>query len=134
MDKTGRNDPCPCGSGRKYKKCCLARDGGRSPATSIEQVYAEVAELDALSNRVLDLIHERRFDEAEMVCRRLSAEYPDQVDGLDRLAATYDAQGRKSEAAAYYRKAVDFMRCHDGFDQEAIDCALNRAKELEAEQ
>jgi uncharacterized protein len=21
--KAGRNDPCPCGSGRKYKKCCL---------------------------------------------------------------------------------------------------------------
>lgn len=24
--KIGRNDPCPCGSGRKYKKCCLAKD------------------------------------------------------------------------------------------------------------
>jgi hypothetical protein len=23
--KAGRNDPCPCGSGRKYKKCCLYR-------------------------------------------------------------------------------------------------------------
>jgi tetratricopeptide (TPR) repeat protein len=23
--KVGRNDPCPCGSGKKYKKCCLAR-------------------------------------------------------------------------------------------------------------
>ena len=23
--RTGRNDPCPCGSGKKYKKCCLAR-------------------------------------------------------------------------------------------------------------
>lgn len=23
--KTGRNDPCPCGSGRKYKKCCLGK-------------------------------------------------------------------------------------------------------------
>jgi hypothetical protein len=22
--KTGRNDPCPCGSGRKFKKCCGA--------------------------------------------------------------------------------------------------------------
>jgi uncharacterized protein YecA (UPF0149 family) len=22
-NKVGRNDPCPCGSGRKYKKCCL---------------------------------------------------------------------------------------------------------------
>jgi preprotein translocase subunit SecA len=20
--KVGRNDPCPCGSGKKYKKCC----------------------------------------------------------------------------------------------------------------
>jgi SWIM/SEC-C metal-binding protein len=20
--KTGRNDPCPCGSGKKYKRCC----------------------------------------------------------------------------------------------------------------
>src|SRR5579859_4270141 len=24
--KAGRNDPCPCGSGKKYKKCCLAND------------------------------------------------------------------------------------------------------------
>ena len=23
--RIGRNDPCPCGSGRKYKKCCLGR-------------------------------------------------------------------------------------------------------------
>jgi SEC-C motif-containing protein len=23
--KTGRNDPCPCGSGKKYKHCCLAK-------------------------------------------------------------------------------------------------------------
>jgi|GEM_PF-1493933 len=22
----GRNDPCPCGSGRKYKRCCLEKD------------------------------------------------------------------------------------------------------------
>ena len=28
---TGRNDPCPCGSGKKFKKCCLRKqgDGGR---------------------------------------------------------------------------------------------------------
>ena len=24
--KVGRNDPCPCGSGKKYKKCCLEKD------------------------------------------------------------------------------------------------------------
>lgn len=26
MAKVGRNDLCPCGSGKKYKKCCEAKD------------------------------------------------------------------------------------------------------------
>ncbi len=25
-EKIGRNDPCPCGSGKKYKRCCLGKD------------------------------------------------------------------------------------------------------------
>jgi len=25
--KPGRNDPCPCGSGKKYKKCCYPKFG-----------------------------------------------------------------------------------------------------------
>jgi hypothetical protein len=28
--KIGRNDPCPCGSGKKYKKCCIALDEAAS--------------------------------------------------------------------------------------------------------
>ncbi len=28
--KIGRNDPCICGSGRKYKKCCMGNDGASS--------------------------------------------------------------------------------------------------------
>jgi len=36
--KVGRNEPCPCGSGRKYKKCCYkeeetAAGGGQSVTT-----------------------------------------------------------------------------------------------------
>ena len=26
MAQTGRNEPCPCGSGKKYKKCCLEQE------------------------------------------------------------------------------------------------------------
>jgi hemin uptake protein HemP len=29
-----RNAPCPCGSGRKYKRCCASRDGSRAPGDS----------------------------------------------------------------------------------------------------
>ncbi len=30
----GRNDPCPCGSGRKYKHCCLEKDEAKARAAS----------------------------------------------------------------------------------------------------
>ena len=35
--KVGRNDACPCGSGKKYKKCCLAKDqeASTSRATAV---------------------------------------------------------------------------------------------------
>lgn len=29
--KAGRNDPCPCGSGKKYKRCCLGKEDGAQP-------------------------------------------------------------------------------------------------------
>jgi SWIM/SEC-C metal-binding protein len=28
--KTGRNDPCPCGSGKKFKKCCVDQPAQQS--------------------------------------------------------------------------------------------------------
>ena len=34
--KIGRNDPCPCGSGKKYKKCCLNK-----PKTPVELIETE---------------------------------------------------------------------------------------------
>lgn len=38
MMRVGRNDPCPCGSGKKYKKCCLDKD---IPATTIPKEVME---------------------------------------------------------------------------------------------
>lgn len=32
--KVGRNDPCPCGSGKKYKQCCEPRLGQRRKFTA----------------------------------------------------------------------------------------------------
>jgi hypothetical protein len=36
MQKAGRNDPCPCGSGKKYKKCCELKVTHRFTAHKIE--------------------------------------------------------------------------------------------------
>jgi methionyl aminopeptidase len=35
--KVGRNNPCPCGSGLKYKKCCLRKD--KAMQTDIKELY-----------------------------------------------------------------------------------------------
>ncbi len=43
--KTGRNDPCPCGSGRKYKECCLSKD--EAAARSAREAAAEAAAAEA---------------------------------------------------------------------------------------
>lgn len=33
--KIGRNEPCPCGSGKKYKKCCYLKDGATAQVGNI---------------------------------------------------------------------------------------------------
>lgn len=38
----GRNDPCPCGSGKKYKKCCLRKEETGVPESEAPKVLAEL--------------------------------------------------------------------------------------------
>ena len=42
--KIGRNDPCPCGSGKKYKKCCLPKNEVLLQGAVFSDVNAEFAD------------------------------------------------------------------------------------------
>ena len=42
-DKIGRNDPCPCGSGKKYKNCCLKE--GKNYNSTRELTAQEMAQI-----------------------------------------------------------------------------------------
>ena len=37
MAKIGRNEPCPCGSGKKYKKCCLEKEKAKAFLTPVQK-------------------------------------------------------------------------------------------------
>jgi tetratricopeptide (TPR) repeat protein len=129
MAKTGRNDPCPCGSGKKYKRCCLAvhqaeQAAARRPPDperfSQERRAADFdsdGELDRLSNRVPELIEQGRVEEAEEVCQELLRRYPDEIDGVERLGHVHEARGDLETAAAHYRKAAAFIRA-GGFHED----------------
>jgi tetratricopeptide (TPR) repeat protein len=106
-----RNQPCPCRSGQKYKRCCLPlHERARAANTPLpyDQLGTHYEALDALSNRVIDLLEVEKYEEALEVCRQLLDEHADQPDGLERLAEVYAAKGDRPEAALTFRKAALF--------------------------
>ena len=54
-------------------------------------------DLDELSNQVPVLIEQKKFTEAEEVCQKLKAQYPEQIDGLRKYAELFEAQEEKEE-------------------------------------
>ena len=50
MAKIGRNDLCPCNSGKKYKKCCMASDEAAARAARPAQPAAAPARRPSLGS------------------------------------------------------------------------------------
>ena len=127
MAKIGRNDPCACGSGKKYKKCCMARDEAAARAVqpaavparrpSLANYFQEHDELTEASNAVVDMVQAGNLDAAEQAAHDLLARFPDVHDGYDRLGMVCEARGDHRQAADYYRKAITVIRDHpDNYD------------------
>jgi hypothetical protein len=141
MAKGGRNDTCPCGSGQKYKRCCLPREDAAARTAASQAARAAGAAalvpdddgLDEASNRVLPLIAAGRLDDAEQAAHDLLAHYPDVHDGLERLAMVSAARGDRPQAAAYYRRAADFVHAHaDLYDPEMEIYLRRKVMEFES--
>jgi tetratricopeptide (TPR) repeat protein len=145
---TGRNDPCPCGSGKKYKKCHLVEDEGVTVAPP------EAPDPDQMLASGWRLFEQRRPGAAEKEFRAALALRPDWADALagiglarlqtgdndgarkefrevQRVSEAVAAELRKSGAKdAFTRKeAQSFVRsCHAlgclEFDEKKYDEAL----------
>jgi len=57
LQKTGRNEPCPCGSGKKYKKCCLEKDQAAASRVR-DAAQTAPAALDWLAAQFPDQVRE----------------------------------------------------------------------------
>lgn len=83
----GRNDPCPCGSGKKYKKCCGSLDSSKQ------------ANQRNLLNQASSLFESGRFPETIQVCGEILASSPGNSSAHNliglaqyRLGNLYDAK------------------------------------------
>jgi hypothetical protein len=142
VTKTGRNDPCPCGSGKKYKRCCLEHDQQVEHAAFAERASKMAAyeakskaklerfKADVLANgdrsdefrkwerleidynTVFDLIAAGSIDQAEVMAADLLLRFPDLPEGHECLAMVDEARGNHPQAADHYRQALDIVRAH----------------------
>jgi tetratricopeptide (TPR) repeat protein len=99
MAKPGRNDPCPCGSGKKYKRCCLEKDEAAQRKLAPATTGAVASPLSRPSLKLSGLA-------AEMAAR---------------LAAAYEGDDTEDELTAASNAAVDLV--HDGKLDEAEQVA-----------
>ena len=64
MSAIGRNDPCPCGSGLKFKRCCLSKKLAVLPAYSPEDRNSALAKLVRFARRAeFDAERKSAFEE-----------------------------------------------------------------------
>jgi len=93
--KISRNDPCPCGSGKKYKHCCMPQDRQRrrvqaaSPAPQQDQEYT--TRLDRIRSMATQLMPHVPPDRAQ--------ELQGILDKTDEIAACQAMQGEIDAAA-----------------------------------
>ena len=101
MSKIGRNDPCHCGSGQKYKKCHLPKDDAAKSAELAAAAAAAAAAAQAKADAEAEAAEENEGGAAA-------------TTAADRTAAarTKDAAGTRprtpapTQAPAFRRKSV----------------------------
>jgi len=135
MAKIGRNDTCPCGSGKKYKRCCWAAATAPSSSTARSQPVCDccVNRLNHQADHVLDLILAGQLDEAEILCHELIGDFPGDAEGIDLLSMICEARGERERALELLRQAYDIAHSNPDYDVETRVLMLQRIKELESE-
>lgn len=106
--KPGRNDPCPCGSGKKFKNCC--RDKLEASDTTPEQKIANRTSKEPTTaeiNKLVDIFNTGQHAESERQARLLLDQYPASGFAWKMLGVFLSAQGK--EAIAALQKAAEHL-------------------------
>ena len=140
MAKIGRNELCPCGSGRKHKRCCLATPA-IEPPTGVNGVTRTesrdelcpccVDELNERADHVLDELLAGHADQAEALCHDFLRDFPGQAEGIDLLSMIFEQRGHRERALELLRQASDIAHANPVYDAETRSLMRERIKELE---
>lgn len=109
-EKLSRNDPCPCGSGKKYKRCCLPLHEEIKKTLPKDYWLAQEEKarkrkyLEKEVQRGFDLLHSMDFQKAERLATKLLAEFPEDDRLHDILMTVCLVEKRYDDALVIARK------------------------------
>lgn len=113
MSASNRNAPCPCGSGRKYKHCCLfksitAKHGAVKSGNSKRQDVntTNAAPSSELLMRAVARHQAGMLDEAEAAYQKLLSANPDDSDALHYLGLIAFQRRRYADAVNSIEAAI----------------------------
>ena len=106
--KVGRNDPCPCGSGKKFKLCCSASTGTSAAPQAARASAAELLQL------AMEHHQAGRLPLAETLYRQILERDPGQADALYLSGMLARQRGESALAADFFRKALQNNPRHAG--------------------
>ena len=112
MKKPDRNDPCPCGSGKKYKKCCLGKAVTQNAVIKTAQPdphdfnATNVVPPSKLLMEAVTLHQAGMLDEAEAVYRSLLSENPNDSHALHYLGLIALQKERYPDAINLIERAI----------------------------
>jgi len=124
MSKIGRNDPCHCGSGKKYKKCCMEKDK-----------FAEMqATMDAVNNTLQNTIDDPiddsgdPFDDYNLL---LSPKHRELYDDFDEIIELIEEKDKPEEAAQKFIEVTENIQINlDELDWDMIEIVEMIVNEL----
>lgn len=101
MSTPARNAPCPCGSGRKYKQCCL----GKQAALDQDGEIAEVS-IEGIIHAAREHLAAGRARQAHDICTQILAGVPDYLPALNILGLAASQLGRPDQGVAHIMQAL----------------------------
>ena len=108
--KPGRNDPCPCGSGKKHKKCCLdTLEVGVKPLPQPTEAAASRGGGQQDIDLLVSHFNHKRYIDAEHLARSMTERFPRDGVGWKALGAVLKQTGRSADALTPMRKAAALL-------------------------
>lgn len=108
MPQPRRNDPCPCGSGKKYKQCCLPAHEASAHEEKMQH-QAALTSLPSLISEGIGAYRQGQLETARQLFQQVLDISPSDPDALHLMGVICRDTGASEQAIQLINRAIDVL-------------------------